>query len=259
MRSYLWALEGPVGGQTPERQAFLDAQLQQHVQVCSLHVIVQQVADHRRAYLFTEGCPGCLDERCEVGCRTDLVRRTMRRACPDLTLRHVPMGFAPRPYTQRVLAWPLPHARPIDGSFLDGMHDARVILHWQPGVLPRSPATLTVLWLGTEDQRGAERLREWGWWRITVPRRIPLFTTMHGTPPLLPPGRRPPFPPRLLGTDVSDPVSPALPDGASPALPDGAEVTTDPFVGLLSEAEETAAQERETLRREPSLATTGGT
>lgn len=271
MTQRLWALDGHLLTD-PTAQATLTTSLQRLSQVAHLHLVLIKRGHQARSYLATEGCPGCLHGRCEVGCRTDLLTRVLRQTAPQVTLRHVPLGLIARPYARRWLAWPTTAAQPLTADLLTGMAEARLILHWQPPLLPRQPATLCALLLtGADSADGAARLRTCGWQVVTLPAWLPWFRATAGLPPTLPPGRTPPFPPTLLVPyPIADrPIAesgPSIPDtpdqevphpdpSESAATPVSAityrlsamettwEPLPDPFLGALDDiAQETAAE-----------------
>jgi hypothetical protein len=208
MTTHLWALAGALPAD-PTAQDTLSTTLTHHAQVTSL-LLVRAVRDAQaRSYLATEGCAGCLHEHCEVGCRTDLLRRSLRATSGQVRLRHIRLGLTSRPYGHRWLAWPTKQTLPPTIHLLDGMQDARLLLHWQPPLLPRQPPTLCALLLaGDDDADGATRLREQGWQVVAVPRLLPWYRATQGMPPALPPGRTPPFAPLPLLPDTSAPSDP---------------------------------------------------
>lgn len=276
MTTRLWALTGTVPTD-PADQERLAHGLQQHVQVVSLQLVLQQMGSQTRTYLATEGCGGCLHRHCEVGCRTDLLRRTLQATCPQMELRHVPLGLAARSYTHRWLAWPTKRAQPLTTELLSGWADARLMLHWQPALLPRHPATLTALLLTDADATdGAARLRSAGWKPLHLPGWLPIGKTTHGLPPNLPPGRRPPFAPFIIAKSrypIGEPVDDrprethdrapqhavaadrtsgprAAIDYRLPAIDTAWEPLPDPFVAALAAAEHEVAGEQPTVSTE---------
>jgi len=222
--THLWALAGTLPPD-PTAQEKLGTTLTQHSQVTSLLLVRQQVGDQARSFLATEGCGGCLQHHCEVGCRTDLLRRTLAATGDTITLRHIPLGLTARPYTQRWLAWPTKTTAPPGVDLLDGMQEARLVLHWSPGLLPRAPATLCALLLaGAEDTDGAERLRAAGWQVLTVPAFMSQYRDSQGMPPTLPPGRTPVFAPLPLLPSAT----PTAADAAPAPDPAPADAALDP-------------------------------
>lgn len=272
MTRRLWAYSlTPPADQTAQER--LTRTLHQHTQVTALQVVLAQRGDQTRTYLATEGCIGCLEGRCVVGCRTDLLTRTLRHTCPDVTLRHVPLGLAQATMAQRWLAWPTRKAEPLLGDLLTGLADARLLLHWQPALLPRQPATLTALLLADTPDAG-QRLRSAGWQVVALPAWVPWLQSSAGLPPLLPPGRAPTFPPYLVtevqketilqpvaarnGQAPAPIVRPALVPISAAPIPSAASILTaapditweplpDRFETVLAEVEHETDEEREAI------------
>jgi hypothetical protein len=224
MTTHLWALAGTLPAD-PTDQEKLTTALTQHCQVTPL-MLVRAVADGQaRSFLATEGCGGCLHDHCEVGCRTALLRRTLTATSGTITLRHIPLGLTARPYPFRWLAWPTKTTPPPTVDLLAGMQEARLLLHWQPGLLPRYPAVLCALLLaGAADTDGADRLRTAGWQVIAIPAFLPVYRETAGMPPTLPPGRTPAFAPLPLlpttaGAGSAAPATAPAAPAAAPAAP----------------------------------------
>jgi hypothetical protein len=84
--------------------------LRLHVAHSPLTTVAMQIGDRRQCYVVLDGCPGCLTEQCQIGCRAALFRRLFATCMVGVDLYAIaaPQGFARRPYRRGVLARPGP-------------------------------------------------------------------------------------------------------------------------------------------------------
>jgi hypothetical protein len=175
--------------------------LRRHLAVAPLLSVLVRIGQREQAYVALEGCGGCAIDRCEPGCRVELLRRTVRSACgASGGLHRAPKGLAARPYARVVLARPRNGAQMLGGELLRAFDDARLTLHWH--MAPKGPPRLgAALAVGTGGPHPAVALRECGWraWPVppallplarklfcsALPRGLPVAGQWPGEPSLL--------------------------------------------------------------------------
>jgi hypothetical protein len=164
-RRTLWALERATPDTLRNAGLLADA-LRLHIEQAGLTTLVVQIGDRQQAYLQTNGCPRCHQERCIAGCRVQLLQRGLRAGLPASTLRLVRDGLQTRPYRRTVLAWPTAEAQALDASLIHPWRDARLVLHWHREQRWGQPAGLTVGAVLTLSDGGPDPLsllRTIGW------------------------------------------------------------------------------------------------
>lgn len=158
----LWRL-GPAIPPDPDHDA-LSAGLCNHLAHAGIGTCLIQIAEAQRAYVALAGCPGCQMGRCVVGCRVELLRRTLRAALGErATLTLVRRGLDPLGYRRVIWAWPASAgAQPIDGAILAGWPRARMALSWRPsGPRRRVSALIALGGAGGPDVTGPLRAHGW--------------------------------------------------------------------------------------------------
>lgn len=128
----LWRVQRQTVGM-PAAVDVLVAGLRLHVVHSPLLTVAMQIGDEQRGYLILEGCPGCADDRCRIGCPAALLRRLVASQDLGLTLRAVapPQGLARRSYTRAAFAWPRPTSTALESALLTSWEDARLVLYWR--------------------------------------------------------------------------------------------------------------------------------
>lgn len=151
-------------------QGALVAGLRNHMAHDGLASCLVQIGAAQRAYVALQGCPGCATGRCSVGCRVELLRRTLRAALGEqVTLTPVKRGLDPLGYRRMLWAWPMsPSAQPLSGELLAGWPRARMAVHWRRGGARRQVSALVCLG-GTDGPDMAARLRAHGWASLEAP------------------------------------------------------------------------------------------
>ncbi|NNJ12917.1 hypothetical protein EKD04_021550 [Chloroflexales bacterium ZM16-3] len=127
MTRQLWRLDGAL----PPDTIALTEGLRLHLAHAPLTTVLVQIGDRRQSYVTLPGCDGCQHDRCEPGCRTEMLRRLLHQAAPGLTLKPVMRGLATRPYTRVVLATPGPRPQLLDAELMAQWPEARLALSWR--------------------------------------------------------------------------------------------------------------------------------
>jgi hypothetical protein len=172
--------------------------LSYHLRVSELMTVLMKVGDQVQSYVLLDGCKGCRSGRCETGCRTDLLRRSLEN---DSALRQVIHGLQPRPYTRRVLAWPGKSAQPLSVTLLNEWEEARLTIHYHPWPFGKGKiAAVALLLVGEGETNPKAVLREQGWNAVALPLWLPFYQP-KAVPQSLPFGQPYPHPPLLLFPD----------------------------------------------------------
>lgn len=160
---------GAATAQEPDRDALV-AGLRNHLAHDALASCLVQVGAAQRAYVALQGCPGCTTGRCSVGCRVELLRRTLRAALGEqVALIPIRRGLDSSCYRHILWAWPMsPSAEPVGGEILTGWPRARVALRWRQGGARRRVSALVCLG-GAGGPDVAARLRAHGWAALEAP------------------------------------------------------------------------------------------
>lgn len=196
------------------RTAQLTDGLRLHLRHSPFTSILMRIGAAERAYLALAPCPGCDQNRCRIGCHAELLRRLLRACIPNVTLRPVSRGLAPRHYARMCLAWPTERATmppPIDPDW----SDLRLELHWRPGAPPRLSMLLAT---GNEGPEPKPFLRNHGWQALALPQQL-ARPWLREYPLAIPFGRPAADAPGLLFTQ-SQTVNGALPVARTPAPDD---------------------------------------
>jgi hypothetical protein len=195
----------------PTHPDVLRAGLRRHLAVAPLLSVAVRIGRRQQAYVALEGCMGCAIDRCEPGCRVELLRRTTRGAFGSAgVLYHVPKGLAFRPYSRLALAWPGRGARMLTSELLRPYDDARLTLHWHAA----GKGSLRVSALLAASGDGPDPcvvLREHGWQIFAMPgplMRLAIGRCCAGIPRGLP----------IAGQWVHDPAL-LLEEMPSPPIP----------------------------------------
>jgi hypothetical protein len=107
--------------------------LRLHVVHSPLITVAMQIGGQQRCYVVLEGCVGCTDDRCRIGCPAALLRRLIDSHKLGITLRAVapPQGLARRPYTRGAFGWPQPASEPLESSMLMSWAVGRLAVSWR--------------------------------------------------------------------------------------------------------------------------------
>lgn len=164
----LWRI-GDTAPQEPDLDALV-AGLSNHLAHDGLASCLVQIGARQRAYVALQGCAGCAMGRCAVGCRVELLRRTLRAALGEqLTLTPVRRGLDLLGYRRILLAWPASaSAGPMGGEILAGWPRARMAIRWRRGEARRRISALVSLG-GADGPDVVARLRERGWACLEAP------------------------------------------------------------------------------------------
>ncbi|MBX0331081.1 hypothetical protein K2Z83_25855 [Oscillochloris sp. ZM17-4] len=168
---HTWRISDPAALSAGD-QTTLATGLRYHLAVASLHSALVQVGGRQQAYLSLAGCPGCATDRCDMGCRTDLLRRVLRAAGGQAGhLERVAEGLTTQGYRAFLWAWPAqPEADPIDGSLLAGWPRARLVAQWRKMGRQRLQVSALIALGGDADGPPlAPRLAAQGWGAQPVP------------------------------------------------------------------------------------------
>lgn len=171
----LWRIDGVSVDAPLNRPEALTTGLMRHLRTSGLVSSLVQIRDRQQAYVSLSGCVGCAHGRCEVGCRVEALRRTLRAAHPMITLTAVPRGMARRPYTRLAVAVPTAQAQPLTGELLHEWAEARLTVAFVPTPW-RQLAAGAALYVGAEGASPLARLRTlgwraWAWWSSRAPDR----------------------------------------------------------------------------------------
>ena len=161
----LWRLETS-GESGPIDQARLTEGLRLHLRYVPLTTVLVRIGQGQQAYLVLAGCDGCARERCQPGCRVELLRRLFNQAVPHLRLHLIARGLALRPYTTGVLAVPGRRPQPLDGTMLAPWDEARLVVGWQQQGLHLRTGALLAVAAGETNPVAALRDRGWQAWRM---------------------------------------------------------------------------------------------
>ena len=182
------------------KSELLTAGLQLHARHATLDSLLVRIGSEQQRYLVLTGCSGCAQERCEPGCRVELLRRLLGRHAPHLRLQIVPGGLAPRPYRWAALASPGSSALlPMD--LLQPWPEARLLVSWRPGRRDSAVIVALLLLVGADGPDPRWALRELGWRPWALPHRLLLRWGGIAVPPPLPVGRPGGPPPTLFLAD----------------------------------------------------------
>lgn len=133
MKPLLFRLELPPTTPSPTDADALQRGLSLHLRYRSLRSLLVQVGTVQQSYVSLEGCGGCVQGRCELGCPVETMRRTLYAGLhPEAELRRVRTGLVERPATGAFIATPTPEARPLDGALLHGWEHATLVVNWLP-------------------------------------------------------------------------------------------------------------------------------
>ena len=158
-------------GEPLTRPEMLTAGLQLHARYATLDSLLVRIGTEQQRYLMLMGCGGCTQERCEPGCRVELLRRMLGRHAPHLRLQIVAGGLAPRPYSRAALAFPGSGATlPVD--LLRPWSEARLLVSWRPGRGDSAMMVALLLLVGADGPDPRQAIRELGWRSWTIPNRL---------------------------------------------------------------------------------------
>lgn len=205
----LWRLDTP--RVLPDEQ--LSQKLMLHLRYARISTLLVQIQSRQQCYMMTTGCADCRHDRCQPGCHTQLLRRILHNY--GLNMQPVPQGLAARPYTQLLLALPMPQAQLPTALDLAAWPEARLQLTWSMSGQQLRLALLLALTAAPDN--ALDMLRRKGWRALQLPR---LFVQHYATRPQ--PGHIP-ITARLsrLTTIQALNIMPVLPQGeiADGALP----------------------------------------
>lgn len=175
--------------------------LRLHLQHTPMDTVLMRIGARQQSYVALNGCAGCPWERCEPGCRVELLRRLLAERAPTLRLEPIRGELAPRPYTRVALAIPRGD-RPLSGAMLQNWPEARLVVRWRPGHKGRLTAAALLL-AGAEGADPSAALRAQGWraWRLPAPLAQ---RWSHLLPWLLPLRAQQPTPFLLLASEEED-------------------------------------------------------
>ena len=193
----LWRIEQQADG-IPAAVDALAEGLRLHVVHSPLLTVAMQIGDEQRCYLGLEGCPGCADDRCRIGCPATLLRRLIASQALGLILRAVapPQGLARRPYTRGAFGWPGPGSQPLDSALLASWTDARLAIYWRR--YGSAICTSALLFAGAMGPAPHEVLQRHGWHAYAAPALLLQRWRQAALPPVLPFGAPWPAPLFLL-------------------------------------------------------------
>lgn len=161
----LWRVEGGVTSATSVRSEALVLGMRRHLDYAPLYSSLVHINGRQQAYIALEGCPGCVHGRCDVGCRAEALRRTLRAAYGEsLSLSIVRRGLAPRPYQRCYVLNPLVVASVplLDGTLVKAWPEARLTLAWN-GSVKTKQALSAVLYVGADGPDPCEVVADAGW------------------------------------------------------------------------------------------------
>jgi len=181
----IWRIDG-MTKTTAIDHARLAAGMRLHVIHSPLTTITMQIDAQQRSYLELEGCLGCLQSQCRIGCPAALFRRLFESCAPEATLIAVapPQGLACRPYTRSVFAWPDARAQPIESTLLHPWADARLMVQWRRYGAHICGSALLLARADGPDPAGVLRKRNWH--ALALPMRLVLRYFQQSMPPALP-------------------------------------------------------------------------
>lgn len=193
----LWRIERLIADAPPTLDT-LTTGLRLHVVHSPLLTVAIQIGDQQRGYLVLEGCAGCADDRCRIGCPAALLRRLVDSQACGFTLRAVapPQGLARRPYTRGAFGWPRPGAESLDAALLTSWADARLAIYWR-----RYGSTICgslLLLAGADGPAPRAVLQAHGWRACAAPPLMLQCWRQAALPPALPFGAPWPLPLFLL-------------------------------------------------------------
>lgn len=161
----LWRLEGASNSQPLPQHDALELGLRRHLAHAPLFSSIVHIGGQQRSYIALDGCPGCAYGRCEVGCRAEALRRTLRAAYGnDASLSIVRKGLSPRPYQRCYVLQPVAVASVplLDGRLLSTWAEGRLTLEWGGAVKTQQGLTV-VLYVGAEGPDPCEIVADHGW------------------------------------------------------------------------------------------------
>lgn len=165
----LYRIDG-AGDSPPLALETIQEGVRRHLQRADLLSILVQIGRRQQAYVALHGCPGCLSGRCRIGCKVDLLRRTLQGdGGPGWRLALVRNGLSRRPYRQLVALWPTPAAQPLSALALRHWPEARLTIHWAGGRARPEIAVAALLATGAGPAVAAV-LRAAGWRTLPLPR-----------------------------------------------------------------------------------------
>lgn len=217
----LWRLTGAIACDPAEPPALTEG-LRLHLRYADLSSVLVQIGARQQAYVVVRGCEGCRHGRCVLGCRADLLRRTLLSGLGDaVELRLAPQGLARRPYRQALLLWPGCDAQPLTASLLAGWPEARLAVAWSRGLFAADRLRVAGLLLVGAGAHPRLRLARLGWRSLSLPgswlarwlaQPLPLPLPFHapwvGEPSLLLPAPAPLLLP-APGDHPQEPTTPA--------------------------------------------------
>jgi hypothetical protein len=202
----LWRLTS-VHGEPLTKPELLTAGLQLHARHATLDSLLVHIGSEQQRYLALTGCGGCAQERCEPGCRVELLRRLLGRHAPHLRLQIVMGGLAPRPYRRAALAFPGSSAI-LPEDLLQPWPEARLLVSWRPRRGDSAVIVTLLLLVGADGPDPHRALRELNWHPWALPNWLLLRWGGIAVPPLLPGGRVGGLPPTLFLADRSSELAP---------------------------------------------------
>lgn len=178
----LWRVEGAASMAAPSANEALVLGMRRHLAHAPLYSSLVQIAEQQRAYVSLDGCSGCSHSRCEVGCRVEALRRTLRAAygVDTAQLSIVRKGLTPRPYTRCYVLQPIVASSVplLDGKMLAQWPEARLTMGWE-GQVKTQQAVTVVLYIGADGPEPYEVVADVGWKaqkRLILPLRgVPAF------------------------------------------------------------------------------------
>jgi hypothetical protein len=164
-----WRLVGDSRLLGEDARGALAEGLRLHLQHTPMDTVLMRIGARQQSYVALNGCAGCAWERCEPGCRVELLRRLLAERAPMLRLEPVRGELAPRPYARVALAIPT-RGRTLNGAMLQNWPEARLVVRWRPGHKGKLTAAALLL-AGAEghDPRAALRAQGWRAWCLPVP------------------------------------------------------------------------------------------
>jgi hypothetical protein len=133
MKPLLLRLELPQAIHSPADITALQRGLSLHLRYRSLRSLLVQVGTVQQSYVSLEGCGGCIQGRCVLGCPVETLRRTIYAGLhPEAELLRVRTGLVERPAVVAYIATPTPKAQPLDGRLLHGWGHATLVVNWLP-------------------------------------------------------------------------------------------------------------------------------
>lgn len=133
MKPLLLRLELPHAIHSPADADALQRGLSLHLRYRSLRSLLVQIGSVQQSYLSLEGCGGCIQGRCALGCPVETLRRTLYAGLhQEAELRRVRTGLVERSAAVAFIATPTPEAQPLDGGLLHGWEHATLVVNWLP-------------------------------------------------------------------------------------------------------------------------------